>query len=117
MWRWFIVLTVFGVGLFFCKDLKLADDALDLLPGEAVRGDISMLQRMGLVDRLFITISIKEEGGIPAPVSKKTLQESIRKLGDLLTESGRFSYVLSRLPEGYEFALFAGLQPSLPLLR
>ncbi|EKD37036.1 MAG: hypothetical protein ACD_75C01283G0004 [uncultured bacterium] len=116
MWRWFIVLTVFGVGLFFCKDLKLADDALDLLPGEAVRGDISMLQRMGLVDRLFITVSIEEEGGIPAPVSKKTLQESTKKLGDLLTESGRFSYVLSRLPEGYEFALFAGLQPSLPLL-
>lgn len=116
MWRWFIVLTVFGVGLFLCKDLKMADDALDLLPGEAVRGDISMLQRMGLVDRLFITISVEEEGGIPAPVGKKALQESAKKLGDLLVASGRFSYVLSRLPEGYEFALFAGIQPSLPLL-
>lgn len=116
MWRWFIVLIVFAVGLLLCKDLKMADDALDLLPGEAVRGDIRMLQRMGLVDRLFITISVEEEGGIPAPVGKKALQESAKKLGDLLAASGHFSYVLSRLPEGYEFALFAGIQPSLPLL-
>lgn len=116
MLRWLIVLVVFVVGLFLCKDLRLADDALDLLPGEAVRGDISMLQRMGLVDRLFITVSVMEEQGIPSPVTKKTLQESTRKLGGILAESGQFSYVLSRLPEGYEHALFAGLQPSLPLL-
>jgi predicted exporter len=114
--RWFIALIACGVGLYFCNDLKLADDAIDLLPGEAVRGDLRMLKRMGLVDRLFITVSIKVENGTASPVSKKSLQESTKKLGDLLVESGHFSYVLSHLPQGYEFSLFAGLQPSLPLL-
>lgn len=114
--RWLLVLGVFAVGLIFSKDLRLADDAIDLLPGEAVRGDLRMLKRMGLVDRLFITVSMKSDGGIPAAVSKKALQASTKKLGDLLSESGQFSYVLARLPEGYEFSLFAGLQPSLPLL-
>lgn len=114
--RWLIVLFALVLGLFFCRDLRLSDDAFDLLPGEAVRGDLRMLQQMGLVDRLFITVSASQKDGIPAPVSKKALQESTKKLGDLLAGSGYFSYVLSRLPEGYEFALFAGLQPSLPLL-
>ncbi len=110
--RWFIALTAFAVGLFFCKDLKLADDVLDLLPGEAVRGDLEMLQRMGLADRLFITVSVKQGDD----VSKKSLQDSTKKLGEILTQSDHFSYVLFRLPEGYEFSLFKGLQPSLPLL-
>jgi uncharacterized protein len=114
--RWLIAFSVFAVGLYFCNDLRLADDAIDLLPGEAVRGDLRMLKRMGLVDRLFITVSIKEENGVASSVSKKSLQESTKKLGDLLTESGHFSYVLSHLPQGYEFSLFAGVQPSLPLL-
>jgi uncharacterized protein len=114
--RWLIALTVFAAGLYFCRDLQLADDAFDLLPGEAVRGDLRMLQQMGLVDRLFITVSLTGEQGPARPVGKKALQESTRKLGDLLGASGRFSYVLAHLPEGYEFALFAGLQPSLPLL-
>ncbi len=114
--RWLTVLIACGVGLYFCSDLKIADDAIDLLPGEAVRGDLRMLKRMGLVDRLFITVSINEESGKHVSVSKKSLQESTKKLGDLLTESGHFSYVLSHLPQGYEFSLFAGLQPSLPLL-
>ncbi|MDK9708512.1 MAG: MMPL family transporter [Desulforhopalus sp.] len=114
--RWLFVLGAFAVGMIFCNDLRLADDAIDLLPGEAVRGDLRMLKRMGLVDRLFITVSMKNEGGIPVTVSKKALQASTKKLGDLLNDSGQFSYVLARLPEGYEFSLFAGLQPSLPLL-
>jgi hypothetical protein len=114
--RRLVLLFVFALGLFLCGDLTLSDDAFDLLPGEAVRGDLRMLQRMGLVDRLFITVSAAQNDGISAPVSKKSLQESTKKLGDLLVESGRFSYVLSHLPEGYEFALFEGLQPSLPLL-
>ena len=114
--RWLFVLAVFAGGLFLCKDLRLADDALDLLPGQAVRGDIRMLQRMGLVDRLFITLSIQDDGAGSPVASKKALQESAKKLGELLAGSGHFSYVLSHLPEGYEFALFSSLQPSLPLL-
>lgn len=116
MLRWLLVLCAVAVGLFFSRDLRLSEDAFDLLPGEAVRGDLRMLQRMGLVDRLYITVSIAHKEGIPAPVSKKELQDSVAKLGHLLAESGYFSYVLARLPQGYEFSLFANLQPSLPLL-
>jgi len=37
-------------------------------------------------------------------------------LTEKLVGSGHFSYVLAHLPEGFEFALFARLQSSLPLL-
>lgn len=114
--RWLIALAACAVGIYYCNNLKLADDAIDLLPGEAVRGDLRMLKRMGLVDRLFITVSIKDAKGTTPTIDKKNLQESTKKLGDLLTASGHFSYVLSHLPHGYAFSLFAGIQPSLPLL-
>lgn len=114
--RWLLVISAAVLGLFFSRDLRLSDDAFDLLPGEAVQGDLRMLQRMGLVDRLYITVSASHADGIPSPVGKHALQESTRKLGELLAASGRFAYVLSRLPQGYEFSLFGSLQPSLPLL-
>ncbi|MFH0785681.1 MAG: MMPL family transporter [Pseudomonadota bacterium] len=114
-WRWAFVLFIVAIGSLACLQLKVKDDAVDLLPGEAVRGDIRQLQRMGLVDRLFITLSLPGEGEISA-AAKTALQQSAAKLGDKMTASGHFSYVLARLPKGYEFALFARLQASLPML-
>jgi uncharacterized protein len=114
--RRLIVLLLFGLGLFLCKDLRLSDEAFDLLPGEAVRGDLRLLQQMGLVDRVFISLSVKPEVSSSLSDNRDILRESTRKLGELLEKSGHFSYVLSHLEEGYEFALFTGLQPSLPLL-
>ena len=55
--RWLVVVAALAVGLFLSRDLRLSDNAFDLLPGEAVRGDLRMLQRMGLIDRLYITVS------------------------------------------------------------
>ncbi len=114
--RRFVVLLVFCLGLFLCKDLQLSDEAFDLLPGEAVRGDLQLLQQMGLVNRVFISLSNAPDTPSSKPDSRNVLQESTGKLGELLQESGHFSYVLSHLEEGYEFALFTALQPSLPFL-
>lgn len=114
-WRWSFVLGIVVLGLLACLQLKVKNDAVDLLPGDAVRGDIRQLQRMGLVDRLFITLSVSGEV-VDDQTAKKALQQSAIKLDEKMAGSGHFSYVLARLPEGYEFALFARLQGSLPLL-
>ncbi len=115
LWRWAFVLGIVILGLLACLQLKIKNDAVDLLPGDSVRGDIRQLQRMGLVDRLFITLSLSDEIADEA-LAKKNLQQSAAKLGERLTKSGHFSYVLAHLPAGYEFALFARLHASLPML-
>jgi hypothetical protein len=113
--RWVLALLVVGLGLLAIGDLRLKEDAVDLLPGEAVRGDIRQLQRLGLVDRVFITLTAAETIGDSAERRHK-LQNSAATLGAVMAESGHFSYVLARLPAGYENALFASMQRSLPAL-
>lgn len=113
--RWVLALLVVGLGVLAIGDLRLKEDAVDLLPGEAVRGDIRQLQRLGLVDRVFITLTAAETIGDPVERRQK-LQNSAAALGAAMTDSGHFSYVLARLPAGYENALFSSMQRSLPAL-
>ncbi len=113
--RWVLALVVVGLGLLAIGDLRLKEDAVDLLPGEAVRGDIRQLQRLGLVDRVFITLTASEAAG-ESPEARRRLQTSAAALGAVMADSGHFSYVLARLPAGYENALFASLRRSLPAL-
>ena len=115
-WRWAIVVLIVVLGSLACGNVEVRDDALELLPDGAVRGDISLLQRMGLVDRIFITLSLKEDVVVEPYLLRKDLQNSVEQLGKVLRDSGRFSLVISRLPAGYESSLFRSLRPSLPLL-
>ena len=78
--RWLFVLALVAAGLIACLRLQVKNDAVDILPGDAVRGDIRQLQRMGLVDRLFITLSLSGEI-VDEQAGKKALQQSAAKLG------------------------------------
>lgn len=114
--RWFFVCFLCIAGIYSCLGLKLNDNALDLLPRQAVEGNIQLLQKMGLVDRVFITLSVDEalikEGTDP----KSVLKNSIERLGRYMQDSGMFSFVLAKLPQGYEYALFESLRKSLPYI-
>ncbi len=114
--RWLLVLSLTALGVQAIWSLSVNDNVLDLLPGEALRGDIELLQRMGLVDRLTITLSIDPAAAMAGAEGAAALKQSTAELGRLLAASGHFAFVLSRLPAGYEGRLFATLQPSLPLL-
>lgn len=114
--RWALVLLVFVAGSLSCLALRINDNAMDLLPGEAVKGSLQLLQEMGLVDRVYITLSVAESFRGTGDDAKKSLLTSAEKLGHYLEESGRFSFVLAKLPAGYEYKLFQGLQKSLPFL-
>ncbi|PHR30228.1 MAG: hypothetical protein COA36_02260 [Desulfotalea sp.] len=114
--RWSGVLAIFIVGLFTCLSLTVNDNALDLLPENAVSGDIEKLKNMGLVDRLFITLTINDAGGKDAALGGSNLVESVERLGAALEKSDLFSFVLFRLPKGYESGFMRTIVESLPLL-
>lgn len=113
--RWIFVLLLFFGGLLSCLQLSINDNALDLLPRQAVLGDIQTLKNMGLVDRLFITVTADGDEG-EGLSGNSALLRSVDNLGSNLAKSDLFSFVLYRLPQGYEMGLMGTVQKSLPYL-
>lgn len=108
--RWSVVLTALVLGVILSLNLSINDNALDLLPGEAVKGDLQHLQDLGLVNRVFITLSVDPDHYPSEKKAQKSLQASAENLGDMLIASDHFSQVMARLPKGYELSLFKNLQ-------
>ncbi|WP_163335660.1 MMPL family transporter [Desulfopila sp. IMCC35008] len=114
--RWAVVLCIVFIGGLFSLHLSINDDALDLLPDGAVRGDLQLLQEIGLVDRLFITLRADEQHYETPSDARPFLQESARQLGEALSANSMFENVLSRLPTGFERDFISRLLPVLPVL-
>lgn len=116
MLRWLFVLLASLAGLFFSLRITLNDNALDLLPGAAVRGDIEKLGKMGLVDRLVVTLTIKDGSGLSAEEGRLRIKTSVTRLGEELERNDQFSSVLYHLEQGVQGALMEYLDKSLPFL-
>lgn len=114
--RWSVVLAIVIAGMFSCLSLSINDNALDLLPEDAVLGDIQKLKNMGLVDRLFITLTVNDSGWEEPSSGRAHLLKSVERLGVELEKSEHFSFVLYHLPKGYESSFMKTLSRSLPLL-
>ena len=115
--RWTLALLIAGVGLFFAMQVKLGENALDLLPGEAVRGDLELLQQMGMVDRVFISLEfVQPDHPLSPDQVLAKLTKSAEAIGRGLAASPFFNKVVYRLPEGYEYLFLDQLMPSLPAL-
>ncbi|MDZ7642309.1 MAG: MMPL family transporter [Desulfurivibrio sp.] len=114
--RWLLVLLLVLLGLFQALQLQLSDDALDLLPGEAVRGDLALLQRLGLVDRLFLTLTV-DPAYYPSTAEARTaLQQGVEQAGRAMAASELLVEVFYRLPPDLARNLPRELQPYLPVL-
>ena len=114
--RWCVVLTMAVAGGILALNVIINDNALDMLPGDAVRGDLQILQRLGLVDRIFLTLSVEPDSYLSDSEAEAVLKESADQVGRFLAQSHLFSEVMYRLPHGYEFGLFATVQRYLPVL-
>ncbi|MBU0729656.1 MAG: MMPL family transporter [Proteobacteria bacterium] len=116
--RWAIVLLVVALCGYWANGLEIGEDALDMLPGEAVRGDLQLLQRIGLVDRVFINFEIpaatSAAGALDADI--EALKKSAAGVASALSRSSHFKDVTCKLPEGYEWELFRALKTAMPAL-
>lgn len=114
--RWCVVLVMAVAGGMLARNVIINDNALDLLPGDAVRGDLQILKRLGLVDRIFLTLSVEPNSHLSDSEAEAILKESADLVGRFLAQSHLLSEVIYKLPHGYEFGLFATVQPYLPVL-
>jgi hypothetical protein len=110
-----VLLVVTLAGIFFSPRVELGEDALDMLPGTSLQGDFKLLQQLGMVNRIFISLELLPETDT-GRASDSELLASARALGEDLAESPLFTEVFYRLPEGYEFRLAAELREYLPVL-
>ena len=96
--RWSIVLVVFLCGTLAFSKLTIKDNALDLLPDGAVRGDLLKLQQAGLVDRIFITLTVDPSAANAGESHQTILRMSVDRLDQALREQEEFRNVIARLP-------------------
>jgi len=107
--HWFLVLAVVLLSLWLGRNVQVRDDALDLLPSGQLRTDLALLQEIGLVDRIFISLEAE-------PGSEEALGRSVEGVSAELGGNPLFARVVGRLPQGYEFVMGERLQPFLPAL-
>ncbi|MDT8335499.1 MAG: hypothetical protein RQ753_07360 [Desulfurivibrionaceae bacterium] len=110
-----VVLLVTLAGICFSMRIELGEDALDMLPGTSLQGDFKLLQQLGMVNRIFISLELPSAPD-PDPVPDSGLLASARALGEDLSLSPLFAEVFYQLPEGYQFRLAAELRQYLPVL-
>lgn len=115
--KWSIAFFLAAFGLFLARGIYLGEDALDLLPDSAVSGDIQLLQRIGLVNRVFISLEIDpSQTTVSMNGIEQALKTSARQVGSALAENPVFREVLYQIPSGYEWRLLDQLWSHLPAL-
>lgn len=113
--RWAVVLLAVAAASLFARGIEVREDALDLLPSEAVRHDTRALQRLGVVDRVFVSLEAQADPGEPASEGPPArLLQSCERLGRALSRSPHFSEVVYRFPDAT--ALLDQLWSHLPVL-
>jgi len=102
------------LGSYRAWQVQVEENALDLLPGKALRGDLELLQELGVVNQVFI--SLETPNGAKGGGAPPELLAGAQTLGEGLTASPLFREVFYRLPPGYEFGLAGTLRRYLPVL-
>ncbi|MBU0483429.1 MAG: hypothetical protein KKB30_02810 [Proteobacteria bacterium] len=111
-----LLVAVTMVGIYFSAQVKLGEDALDMLPGTSLQGDFTLLQQLGMINRVFISLEQESDHLTADGAPSAELLTSARLLGENLSATPLFSDVFYRLPPGYEFKLAADLKQYLPIL-
>ena len=87
--KWVLVLLLSGVCAFAALRLDIRQNVQDMLPDSISRGEVQLLSRLGLINRVFVTV----EGA-----DFRTVSESTARLGELLSEDSIFTRVIYRVP-------------------
>jgi uncharacterized protein len=116
LWRWLLVSGIAAIGIFLSTTIIVNDDALDMLPGKAVSGDVRLLGQLGLVNRVIISLTLQHPTVIVSREEQAGLKKSAASIASVMEESGLFSNIMYKLPENTALQIFSSLQTSLPLL-
>ena len=114
--RWItVLLVVFCSGLFALK-IEVKEDALDLLPEGIVASDLKLIQQLGMVNRVYLSIGLDTENNRISDHEWQRLRQSVLNVGSLLEKEPLLTTVIYRLPPDFENSIFSELWPLLPVI-
>ena len=114
--RWSVCAAIVVLGCVLLTNLKINENALDLLPGQALKSDLRLMQRLGLVDKIFLTLTIPATEGSSRSERQQILKTAAEKLGTALARNPVFAEVLYKLPPGFELQAYGLFREHLPVL-
>lgn len=114
--RWITVLLVVFCSGLFAVQIQVKEDALDLLPEGIVASDLQLIQQLGMVNRVYLSIGLDTEGTRISDNDWQQLRQSVLNVGTLLEKLPLLSTVVYRLPPDFESSLFTELWPLLPVI-
>ncbi len=109
-----IILLISGIALAW--NTTISDTALDMLPDEAVRGDFELLQQLGMVDKVLISLTLEENNNITDRQAIEKLTGSVERLGAEFEASNLFKSLIYKLPVQKDISLFDLFHTYLPIL-
>jgi len=116
LWKWgLVLLIVLGSGIF-ATSIEVKEDALDLLPDGIVSSDLELIRQLGMINRVYISVSIETKRPQITDAEWRKLRESVLQTGSILASSPLLPNVVYRMPEGFERSLFSDLWPLLPVV-
>ena len=87
--KWIIVCLLSALCAFLASRLDIRQNVQDMLPDSISKGELRLLSRLGLINRVFITV----EGP-----DFNTVSESVVRLGRELAQNPLFTTVIYRIP-------------------
>ncbi len=111
---WILVLAAVCISGLHASTIEIREDALDLLPDSIVTSDLELIRRLGMINRVYLSISIDTETTEITDAQWQQLRESVLRVGTTLQESPLFGEVVYRLPPDLETTLFSNILPLLP---
>lgn len=113
--KWFVVLLIVICSGLYATTIQVKEDALDLLPEGIVASDLQLIQQLGMVNRVYISIGIDSESDI-SDQQWQQLRQSVLRAGSLLEQDPLLNTVIYRLPPDFQRSIFSELLPLLPVI-
>ena len=114
--KWSIVLLIVFCSALFAVKIQITENALDLLPEGIVAGDLQLIQQLGMVNRVYLSIGLDTEDSRISDGQWRQLRQSVLTIGSLLEKEPLLDTVIYRLPPDFEHSLFSELWPLLPVI-
>ncbi|GAB4335747.1 MAG: hypothetical protein Kow0089_05610 [Desulfobulbaceae bacterium] len=115
-WIWLLVLALVAASSLFAFSIEVKEDAMDLLPDGVVTSDLELIRRLGMVNRVYLSLGVETAGDAVTPEEWQRLKSAVRETASRLRSSPLLTMVADGLPPEFERSLFSELWPLLPIM-
>jgi hypothetical protein len=82
--RWTLVLLVVLGSSYFAANIEVKEDALDLLPDGVATSDLELIRQLGMINRVYISLTIETEAPEITDAEWQRLRQSVLATGSRL---------------------------------